>query len=84
MSEEERDRIIEEHEKNMAELESSLTLNKLKQRQKLEEKLAEKRKRKMEELERKQQEEEQVKIESEWEEMHSIQFRKIRRSHWIR
>ncbi|XP_031561262.1 uncharacterized protein LOC116297218 [Actinia tenebrosa] len=61
MSEEERDKIIAEHEKNMAEQESSLTLNKLRQRQKLEEKLAEKRKRKMEELERKQQEEEQFK-----------------------
>ncbi|KAL9982886.1 hypothetical protein ACROYT_G004996 [Oculina patagonica] len=54
MSEEERDRIIQEHEKNLAELESSLTLNKLRQRQMLEEKLAQRRKRRMDQLEQKQ------------------------------
>lgn len=57
MSEEERDRIIQEHEKNLAELESSLTLSKLRQRQMLEEKLSERRKRKMAQLEQRQAEE---------------------------
>lgn len=57
MSEQERDRIMEEHEKNLAELESSLTLNKLRQRQMLEEKLSERRKRRMAQLEKRQAEE---------------------------
>jgi len=57
MSEEERDKIIQEHEKNLAELESSLTLNKLRQRQMLEEKLSQRRKRRMEQLEQRQMEE---------------------------
>lgn len=60
MSEEERDRILAEHEKNLVELESSLTLNKLRQRQKLEERLTEKRKQKMQQLEKQQHEEEKV------------------------
>ncbi|CAH3166800.1 unnamed protein product, partial [Porites evermanni] len=57
LSEEERDRIIQEHEKNVAGLESSLTLSKLRQRQLLEEKLARRRKAKMEQLEKRQIEE---------------------------
>lgn len=60
MSEEERDKIIQEHEKNLAELESSLTLNKLRQRQMLEEKLSQRRKRRMEQLEQRQMEETKV------------------------
>ncbi|XP_020627375.1 limbin-like [Orbicella faveolata] len=60
MSEEERDRIIQEHERNLAELESSLTLNKLRQRQMLEDKLAERRKRRMQQLEQKQMNETKV------------------------
>ncbi|XP_015757980.1 PREDICTED: stress response protein nst1-like [Acropora digitifera] len=60
MSEEERDRIIQEHEKNLAELESSFTLSKLRQRQMLEEKLSERRKRKMAQLEQRQAQEVRV------------------------
>ena len=54
MSVEERERIMREHEKDMIRLENSLTLNKLKQRQALEEKLAERRAKKMEALEQSQ------------------------------
>jgi len=54
MSVDEREKIMREHEKNMIKLENSLTLNKLKQRQILEEKLAEKRAKRMEQLEQQQ------------------------------
>ncbi|EDO31293.1 predicted protein, partial [Nematostella vectensis] len=60
MSEQERNKIIEEHEKHLAELETSMTFNKLRQRQMLEERLAARRKRRMDELERDQHAEEQT------------------------
>ncbi|CAH1782700.1 unnamed protein product [Owenia fusiformis] len=54
MSEEERERILKEHEKQMVKLENSLTLNKLQQKRKFEEKLAQKREAHMQKLEKKQ------------------------------
>lgn len=51
MSVEERERILKEHEQSMVRLENSLTLNKLKQRQALEQKLADRRAKRMQELE---------------------------------
>ncbi|XP_078310950.1 uncharacterized protein LOC111136197 isoform X3 [Crassostrea virginica] len=54
MSEEERDRIMKEHEKQMVKVENSLTLNKLRQKRMLEDRLAAKRALQMEKLEKKQ------------------------------
>ncbi|XP_069140013.1 limbin-like [Argopecten irradians] len=54
MSDEERDRILHEHEKQMVKLENNLTLNKLRQKRMLEEKLMEKRDRQMHKLQEKQ------------------------------
>ncbi|XP_060063934.1 trichohyalin-like [Ylistrum balloti] len=54
MSDEERDRILQEHEKQMVKLENNLTLNKLRQKRMLEEKLMEKRDRQMHKLQEKQ------------------------------
>ncbi|XP_052705818.1 limbin-like isoform X1 [Crassostrea angulata] len=54
MSEEERDRIMKEHEKQMVKVENSLTLNKLRQKRMLEERLAAKRALQMDKLEKKQ------------------------------
>ncbi|XP_013387962.1 trichohyalin-like [Lingula anatina] len=54
VSDEERDRIMKEHEKQMVKLENSLTLNKLHQKRMLEKKLTEKRAKHMETLEKKQ------------------------------
>lgn len=45
---------MREHEKNMIKLENSLTLNKLKQRQLLEQKLADRRAKRMEALQQEQ------------------------------
>ncbi|XP_005098587.1 myosin-9 isoform X2 [Aplysia californica] len=53
-SEEERDRILKEHEKQMVKLENSLTLNKLRQTRMLEEKIAQRKAAQMEELSKKQ------------------------------
>ncbi|KAK3095945.1 hypothetical protein FSP39_021134 [Pinctada imbricata] len=53
MSEEERDRIMKEHEKQMVKIENSLTLNKLRQKKMLEEKLSQKRAEQMEKLQQK-------------------------------
>ncbi|XP_033757199.1 myosin heavy chain, striated muscle-like isoform X2 [Pecten maximus] len=54
MSDDERDRILQEHEKQMVKLENNLTLNKLRQKRMLEEKLMEKRDRQMHKLQEKQ------------------------------
>ncbi|KAL5022621.1 hypothetical protein ScPMuIL_001776 [Solemya velum] len=54
ISEEERERIMREHEKQMVKLENSLTLNKLRQKRLLEEKIAMKRAIQMEKLQQKQ------------------------------
>ncbi|KAK3595846.1 hypothetical protein CHS0354_014668 [Potamilus streckersoni] len=54
MSDEDRDRILKEHEKHMVQLENSLTLNKLRQKRMVEEKLALKRARQLEKLQQKQ------------------------------
>ncbi|XP_064630061.1 limbin-like isoform X2 [Lineus longissimus] len=54
MSDAERERILKEHEKQMVKLENSLTLNKLRQKRMLEDKLAKKRTAQMERLEKKQ------------------------------
>lgn len=54
MSEEEREQIMKEHEQNMIRLDNSLALTKLKQRQILEEKLADRRAKRMEQLQQKQ------------------------------
>ncbi|XP_067937333.1 limbin-like [Watersipora subatra] len=51
MSADEREKIMREHEKDMMRLENSLTLNKLKQRQILEEKLAERKAKRLQALE---------------------------------
>ena len=51
MSVDEREKIMREHEANMVRLENSMTLNKLRQRQILEEKLAARRAKKMQQLE---------------------------------
>ncbi|RUS90472.1 hypothetical protein EGW08_001740, partial [Elysia chlorotica] len=53
-SEQERDRILKEHEKQMVMFENSLTLNKLRQKQMMEEKIAQRRARQMEDLQQKQ------------------------------
>ncbi|XP_061180109.1 trichohyalin-like [Saccostrea echinata] len=62
MSEEERDRIMKEHEKQMVKVENSLTLNKLRQKRILEDKLAAKRALQMEKLEKKQSQEYEKKM----------------------
>ncbi|XP_056006535.1 trichohyalin-like isoform X2 [Ostrea edulis] len=62
MSEEERDRILKEHEKQMVKVENSLTLNKLRQKRMLEDKLAAKRALQMEKLEKKQSQEYEKKM----------------------
>jgi len=62
MSEEEREKIMKEHEANMIRLENSLTLNKLRQRQLLDKKLAERRAKRLEELEQQQLIQTKVKI----------------------
>lgn len=54
LSVDERERIMKEHEQNMIRLENSMTLSKLRQRQILEGKLAERRAKRMEELKQKQ------------------------------
>ncbi|KAI8789816.1 trichohyalin, partial [Biomphalaria glabrata] len=54
ISEEDRDRILKEHEKQLVKLENSLTLNKLRQKRILEEKIALRRAQQMEELQQKQ------------------------------
>ena len=54
ISEEERARILEKHERHMVAVENSLTLNKLQQKRMLERRLAEKRDRDMEKLNKKQ------------------------------
>lgn len=54
ISEEERTKIMQEHEKQMVKLENSLTLNKLSQKRMLEERLARKRQAQMRKLEKKQ------------------------------
>ncbi|KAL3864064.1 hypothetical protein ACJMK2_005770 [Sinanodonta woodiana] len=54
MSDEDRDRILKEHEKHMVQLENSLTLNKLRQKRMVEEKLALKRAQQLEKLQQKQ------------------------------
>ena len=54
MSELERDKILQEHEKQMVKLENSLTLNKLQQKRMLEDKLALRRKQQMDKLRKKQ------------------------------
>jgi ellis van creveld syndrome protein 2 len=60
MSDAERERILKEHEKQMVKLENSLTLNKLRQKRMLEDKLAKKRTAQMERLEKKQMNESKV------------------------
>ncbi|XP_071947479.1 uncharacterized protein [Antedon mediterranea] len=64
MSEIDRDKIMQEHEKQMVTLENNLTLNKLHQRRKLEEKIAIRRARKMEKLEKQQYQEERRQMRS--------------------
>ncbi|XP_066278438.1 limbin-like isoform X2 [Branchiostoma lanceolatum] len=54
ISEEDKEKILREHEKNVATLENNLTLNKLHQRRMLEEKLAQRRAKAMEKLQKKQ------------------------------
>ncbi|XP_063433599.1 limbin-like [Mytilus trossulus] len=54
ISDEERDRIMKEHEKQMVKLENSLTLNKLRQKRMLEEKLSQKKAQLMQNLQEKQ------------------------------
>ncbi|XP_046570165.1 LOW QUALITY PROTEIN: limbin-like [Haliotis rubra] len=54
ISEAERDRILKEHEKQMVQLENSLTLNKLRQKRMLEDKLAQRRAQQLEKLQQKQ------------------------------
>ncbi|CAL1547304.1 unnamed protein product [Lymnaea stagnalis] len=54
ISDSERDRILKEHEKQMVQLENSLTLNKLRQKRMLEEKIALRRAQQVEELQQKQ------------------------------
>ncbi|XP_059163330.1 trichohyalin-like [Physella acuta] len=54
LSEDERERILKEHEKNMVKLENSLTLNKLRQKRMIEEKIAQRQAQQMEELQQKQ------------------------------
>ncbi|GFO40994.1 limbin, partial [Plakobranchus ocellatus] len=54
LSEQERDRILREHEKQMVMFENSLTLNKLRQKQMLEEKISQRRARQREDLQQKQ------------------------------
>lgn len=60
MSEEERDRILKEHEKQMVKLENSLTLNKLRQKRMIEEKIALRRAQQMEKLQQNQEKEKEV------------------------
>ena len=66
MSELERDKILQEHEKQMVKLENSLTLNKLQQQRMLEEKLAQKRQQQMEKLKKKQLIENKVILPNSW------------------
>ncbi|XP_071089451.1 limbin-like [Haliotis cracherodii] len=54
ISEAERDRILKEHEKQMVQLENSLTLNKLRQKRMLEDKLAQRRAQQLEKLQQRQ------------------------------
>ncbi|KAH9510198.1 hypothetical protein Btru_043739 [Bulinus truncatus] len=54
VSEEDRDKILKEHEKQLIKLENSLTLNKLRQKRILEEKIASRRAQQSEELQKKQ------------------------------
>lgn len=60
LSEEERERIMQEHEKNMIRLENSLAISKLRQQKILEERLAERRAKRMENLKQQQLLEEKV------------------------
>ena len=63
MSEEDRKRIMEEHEKQMVALENSLALNKLRQRRLLEEKLAVRKARQLQKMEQEHQGEALVRVE---------------------
>ena len=60
MSEEDRKRIMEEHEKQMVAMENSLALGKLRSRRLLEEKLAARKSRQLQKLEQEHQEEAKV------------------------
>ena len=62
ISDEDRQRILDEHEKQQVALESSLAFSKLRQRRLLEEKLAEKRAKQMEKLQKRQQQEVKVPV----------------------
>ncbi|XP_052251546.1 trichohyalin-like isoform X1 [Dreissena polymorpha] len=60
MSDDERERILKEHEKQMVKLENSLTLNKLRQKRMIEEKIAQRRSAQMEKLQLKQHKEKET------------------------